>query len=169
MAQAFNPNPLSVNGMGVAVQARPVPTEEQALRDTLDVLRNSLLMMEGEPDLAAECAEVRASIRAIEEHLSMSREAERHAYDADQDAAYVAVFGTPKECYHTDQGVMSTLSIESARHIIPAGRCPICGLSLTAHPHSESECQDLIQYDEMRFYDAGAELAQARIDYRLGC
>lgn len=77
MAQAFNPNGFTVNGMGVPVQARPVPTEEQALRDTLDVLRNSLLMMEGEPDLAAECAEVRASIRAIEEHLSMSREAER--------------------------------------------------------------------------------------------
>lgn len=60
-------------------------------------------------------------------------------------------------------------SIQIADAIIPAGTCPICGLSLTAHPHGESECQELIQYDEMRFYDAGAELAQARIDYRLGC
>ena len=103
MAQAFNPNPLSVNGMGVPVAERPMPTEEQALSDTLTLLRNSLRMMEDERDLAAECAQVRAQVREVERRLGVG--------------------------------------------IVPAGTCPVCGLSLTEHPHSESECMEWFAED----------------------
>ena len=57
-------------------------------------------------------------------------------------------------------------SIQIADAVIPAGKCPVCGLSLTEHPHSESECMALLAYEEAGFYDAQAEIAQARIDYR---
>ena len=103
MAQCFNPNGFTVNGMGVAVAERPMPTEEQQLRDTLDVLRNSLRMMEDEPDLAAECAQVRAQVREVERRLGVG--------------------------------------------IVPAGTCPVCGLSLTEHPHSEADCMEWFAED----------------------
>ena len=57
-------------------------------------------------------------------------------------------------------------SIQIADAVIPAGKCQICGLDLTEHPHSESECMALLAYEEAGFYDAQAEIAQARIDYR---
>lgn len=118
---AFTKYNITTNGLGVPTTARPMPTEEQVLRDTLDVLRNSLRMMEDEPDLAAECAEVRASIRSIEEHLSRTAEAER---------------------------------------VIPAGRCPICGLSLTEHPHSEAECAEWFAEDYRDAEQTRADLWQ---------
>ena len=51
-----------------------------------------------------------------------------------------------------------------APEFVPAGKCPVCGLS--EHPHSEAECEALLAYEEAGFYDAQAEIAQARIDYR---
>lgn len=70
MAQAFNPNGFTVNGMGVPVQGRPEPTQEQRLRDDIDLLHNSLRMMENEPDLAAEYAETRILLRKAEDALN---------------------------------------------------------------------------------------------------
>mgnify|MGYP001457178988 CR=1 FL=1 len=200
MAQAFNPNPLSVNGMGVPTAARPVPTEEQALRDTLDVLRNSLRMMEGD-DLAAEYAEAMRQVRTVERRLSGIQvaanlkacgasaitpqsfaawaevqfadlvDAEREAYEAEQDAGYVAAFGIPEERYTTDQGVLSTLSFADAdtlaeievaylNDVIPAGRCPVCGSDLTEHPHSEAQCAEWFAEDYRDADETRADLWQ---------
>lgn len=121
MAQAFNPNPLSVNGMGVPVAERPVPTEEQALEDTITFLRNSIYFFGDDPDAADAVQHCRERIAEVERELSMSREAER---------------------------------------IIPASRCPICGLDLTEHPHSEAQCAEWFAEDYRDADETRADLWQ---------
>ena len=34
-----------------------------------------------------------------------------------------------------------------APEFVPAGKCPVCGLDLTEHPHSESECAEWFAED----------------------
>lgn len=162
MARAFNPNPHSVNGMGVPVADRPMPTEEQQLRDTLTLLRNSLAMFEDDPNLAAECAQVRAQVRDVERRLGGMQVA-ANLKACGVSAITPASFAAWAEVQFAD--------LVDAPEFVPAGTCPVCGLSLTEHPHSEDECYirhgedaDTMAEIEVAFFE---DLAQARIDYRF--
>lgn len=175
MARAFNPNPHSVNGMGVPVADRPMPTEEQQLRDTLTLLRNSLAMFEDDPNLAAECAQVRAQVRDVERRLGGMQVAANlkacgvSAITPQSFAAWAeAEFdrGVCPECGGNLYEVRGTIYCNQCEREVHAGRCPVCGLDLTEPPHGEAECDALLAYEEAGFYDAQAEIAQARIDYR---
>ena len=42
---------------------------------------------------------------------------------------------------HESAGGVGCPLCNAERRLIPAGKCPVCGLSLTEHPHSEAECE----------------------------
>lgn len=172
---AFTKYNITTNGLGVPTTARPMPTEEQVLRDTLDVLRNSLRMMEDEPDLAAEYAEAMRQVRAVERRLSGIQVAANlkacgaSAITPQSFAAWAeAEFdrGVCPECGGNLYEVRGTIYCNQCEREVPSGKRPVCGLDLTEHPHGEAECDALLAYEEAGFYDAQAEIAQARIDYR---
>lgn len=51
-------------------------------------------------------------------------------------------------------------SIQIADAVIPAGKCQICGLDLTEHPHSESECMAWFAEDYRDAAETRADLWQ---------
>lgn len=48
--------------------------------------------------------------------------------------------GTCPECGGNLYEVRGAVYCNQCDRVIPSGCCPICGLSLTEHPHSEQEC-----------------------------
>ena len=138
MAQAFNPNPLSVNGMGVPVAERPVPTEEQALEDTITFLRNSIYFFGDDPDAADAVQHCRERIAEVERKLSGMQVA-ANLKACGVSAITPASFAAWAEVQFAD--------LVDAPEFVPAGTCPICGLDLTEHPHSKAQCAEWFAED----------------------
>ncbi len=115
MATCFNPNAFSVNGMGIPVQGRPQSTERQQLEDTLALLRNSLRMMEDEPDLAAEYAEVRRQVRLIEATLEGTPDVQRCLEDEPVAAGTCPVCGLDLTMFPHDEETCREWFLEDYR------------------------------------------------------
>jgi len=127
------------------------------------------------PHSEQECAECLAQIRDAERKLSGMHVAANlkacgaSAITPQSFAAWAeAEFdrGVCPECGGNLYEVRGTIYCNQCEREVPPGKCPVCGLDLTEHPHGEAECDALLAYEEAGFYDAQAEIAQARIDYR---
>ncbi len=168
MAQAFNPNPLSVNGMGVPVQARPVPTEEQALEDTITLLRNSICFFGDDPDAADAVQHCRERIAEVERKLSgmqVAANLKACGVSAITPASFAAwadaEFGRGTcECGGGLYEVRGVVYCNQCEREIPAGKCQVCGLSLAEHPHSERECMEWYAEDYRDADETRADLWQ---------
>lgn len=61
---------------------------------------------------------------------------------------------------HESAGGVGCPLCNAERRLIPSGCCPICGLSLTEHPHSEQECMAWFAEDYRDAAETRADLWQ---------